>query len=216
MCANYTPVRPERLQRCFGVSVERDDWVTDAYPGHVAPIVMRAPGGLPGARTARLAVFGMIPPWSRDGRDFRRCYNARSETVADKPSFRHAWRARQWCVVPAEAFFEPRYQDGRAVRWRIASADGAPLAIAGLWEAWRSPGGEVVGSFTMLTIAAEGHPVMAAFHAPDDEKRSVVLLTPGGVDAWLAADQAQARALLVPFAPDRVCSASDPRAPRGR
>jgi len=214
MCANYMPARPERLLRDFGVSVARADWEADAYPGHVAPIVMKAPGGEPGARTARLAVFGLIPPWSRDGRDFRRCYNARSETVADKPSFRHAWHARRWCVVPAEAFFEPRYEEGRAVRWRIASADGSPLAIAGMWEAWRSPAGEVVGSFTMLTIAADGHPVMTAFHAPGDEKRSVVLLEPEAIDAWLGADQAQARALLVPFAPDRVRCVADPRAPR--
>lgn len=216
MCANYAPVRPDRLQRCFGVSVDREDWVSDAYPGHLAPILMRAPGGGPGARTARLARFGLIPPWSRDGADFRRCYNARSETVADRPSFRHAWQARQWCVVPAEAFFEPRYDDGRAVRWRIGSADDAPLAIAGMWEAWRSPAGEVVGSFTMLTIAADGHPVMAAFHAPGDEKRSVVLLAPDAVDAWLGADHARARALLVPFAPERVRCASDPRPSRRR
>jgi putative SOS response-associated peptidase YedK len=58
-------------------------------PGHVAPIIGAGPD-----RHAELAVFGLIPPWSRDGKNFRQCYNARSESVADKPSFRHAWKTR--------------------------------------------------------------------------------------------------------------------------
>jgi putative SOS response-associated peptidase YedK len=214
VCANYTPVRPERLRRSFGVEVSRDDWVAEAYPGNVAPIVC-AGGGAPDARVGRLAVFGLIPPWSRDGRDFRRCYNARSETVAEKPSFRHAWRSCQWCVVPAEDFFEPRHEAGRAVRWRVASADGSPLAIAGLWERWCSPAGQVIGSFTMLTINADGHPVMGTFHAPGDEKRSVVLLAADEIDAWLCADTGQARALLRAFEASRVRAEPAPRPPRG-
>jgi putative SOS response-associated peptidase YedK len=214
MCANYTPVGPERLRRFFGVGVSRDHWVAEAYPGHVAPIVC-AGGGDPEPRVGRLAVFGLIPPWSRDGRDARRCYNARTETVAEKPSFRHAWRARQWCVVPAEAIFEPRHEDGRAVRWRIVSADRSPLAIAGMWEAWRSPGGQMVGSFTMLTINADGHPMMGAFHAPGEEKRSVVLLAADEVDAWLGADPGQARALLRAFEGSRVRTEPAPRPPTG-
>ena len=212
MCANYAPTRPERLRRSFGVVPFREDYVEDAYPGHVAPIIVRADG----ERRAELAVFGLIPPWSRDGKNFRQCYNARTETVAEKPSFRHAWRARQWCVVPADAFYEPSYETGKAVRWRIESASGEPLAIAGIWEQWRAPGGETVTSFSMLTINADAHPVMNRFHAPGDEKRSVVLLDPARLDDWLAAGEAQARALIEPFAPLQVRTCRAPRPARGR
>jgi len=212
MCANYAPTRPERLREFFGVVPYREDYVEDAYPGHVAPMIV----GAGAERRAELAVFGLIPPWSRDGKNFRQCYNARAETVAEKPSFRHAWKARQWCVVPADAFYEPSYETGKAVRWRIEDAAGAPLAIAGIWEQWRAPGGEAVASFSMLTINADAHPVMNRFHAPGDEKRSVVLLDPRRVDAWLGASESEARALMADFAPERVRTFSAPRPPRGK
>ncbi len=212
MCANYAPTRPERLREFFGVSPYRDDYVEDAYPGHVAPVIV----GAGPDRRAQFAVFGLIPPWSRDGKNFRQCYNARSETVAEKPSFRHAWKARQWCVVPAEAFYEPSYESGKAVRWRIEDAHGDPLAIAGLWERWRAPGGETVESFTMLTINADAHPVMKRFHAPGDEKRSVVLLERARIDDWLDASEDEARALIGAFAPERVRTVSAPRPRRGK
>lgn len=211
MCANYAPTHRDRLLRFFGVAPVRDDYVDDAYPGHVGPVIRGGDDG----RRADLAVFGLIPPWSRDGKNFRSCYNARSETVADKPSFRNAWQRRQWCVIPADAFYEPRYDEGKAVRWRIAGADGRPLAIAGIWERWRSPGGEPVMSCSMLTINADGHPVMGRFHPPGDERRSVVLLEEARIDDWLGASEAQARDMLVPFDPARVTTAPDPRPPRG-
>jgi len=207
MCANYLPTRPGRLREHFGVEVFREDYVEDAYPGHVTPMIVATAG----RRHAELAVFGLIPPWSRDGRNFRQCYNARVETVAAKPSFRHAWRARQWCVVPADAFYEPSYESGEAVRWRIEGAGGEPLAIAGIWERWRAPGGETVASFSMLTVNADAHPVMRRFHAPGDEKRSVVLLEPARIDEWLAAGEDEARAMLLPFAPQRVRTVCAPR-----
>jgi putative SOS response-associated peptidase YedK len=211
MCANYAPTSAGRLRNFFGVSPPRDDYVDDAYPGHVVPVVFGEAGG----RRAELAVFGLIPPWSRDGKNFRQCYNARSETVAEKPSFRHAWKSRQWCVVPADAFYEPSYESGKAQRWRIEDANGDPLAIAGIREYWRAPGGTTVASFSMLTINADTHPVMKRFHAPGDEKRSVVLLERARIDDWLHASDAEARALLRAFAPERVRTVSAPRPKRG-
>ena len=213
MCANYTPTPPDRLRAFFDVlTAFRLDYVDDAYPGHVAPIVV----GEAGTRSAELAVFGLIPPWSRDGRNFRQCYNARSETVAEKPSFRHAWKARQWCVVPADAFYEPSYESGKAVRWRIEDANGDPLAIAGIHERWRAPSGETIASFSMLTINADAHPVMSRFHAPGDEKRSVVLLERERIDEWLNASEQEARALIRAFVPERVRTVAAPRPRRGK
>jgi len=210
MCTNYVPTRRERLSAAFGVELDRDDYVAESWPGYRAPIIRAGDSH----RTADLAVFGLIPPWSRDGKNFRHCYNARTETVNEKPSFRHAWRQRHWCVIPADAFFEPSYDTGRPVRWRIASADDSPLAIAGIWDEWRAADGQALLSFSILTINADAHPVMSRFHAPDDEKRSIVLLTPEQITPWLNASHDEACAMLTPFSPDRTSTEPAPRAPR--
>lgn len=210
MCTNYVPTRNDRLSAAFGVDFDRDDYVAEAWPGYLAPIIRASDA----RRSADLAVFGLIPPWSRDGKNFRHCYNARVETVGEKPSFRHAWKQRHWCVIPTDAFFEPSYETGKAVRWRISSADGTPLAIAGIWDQWRAADGQTVVSFSMLTINADGHPVMGRFHAPADEKRSVVLLAPDQITPWLGASHEDASRMLAAFAPEGIATAPAPRVPR--
>ena len=78
-------------------------------------------------------MFGMVPHWA-DHKLARQTYNARTETVASKPSFRSAWKRKQFCIIPTANFFEPNYETGKPVRWRIERADGGPVAIAGIWE----------------------------------------------------------------------------------
>jgi len=144
-----------------------------------------------------LARFGLIPSWARDDTIGRHTYNARSETAATKPSFRKAWRQRQFGLVLVDDFFEPDYATGRAVRWRIRRDDGEPMAIAGLWDRWTDPAsGEQVVSFAMLTINADAHPVMNRFHRTGEEKRTPVALLPSLHDPWLQASPDEAMALL--------------------
>ena len=111
-------------------------------------------------------LFGLVPFWSADLKLAKRTYNARSETAAEKPSFREAWRQGQHCIVPAASFFVPDWRSGKAVATRISRTDGQPMGIAGLWSGWMSPHGELVHSFTMLTINAETHSLMRQFHKP--------------------------------------------------
>lgn len=234
MCTNYLPTRVDRLSRHLGLApLENVSFRDEVYPGHLAPIVRyRNPmDALTGPAEIAAAVFGLIPGWSRDGRNWRHCYNARSETVADKPSFRSAWRRGQACVVYADAIYEPDYQTGRAVRWRIERADGEPLAIAAIWDAWRvraaapdqpplgPPDARALGEewllgFALLTLNADGHPVMGRFHAPGDEKRTVAMLDAQEARAWLEVDPAERTALL--HAPDAstLITRADPRPPR--
>ena len=87
---------------------------------------------------------------------------------------------------------------------RIASADGEPLGLAGLWSRWRSPQGELVHSYTMLTINADNHPLMQQFHKPGEEKRMVVVLAPQLYQAWLAAPQAKAHDFLAAWPAERL------------
>lgn len=77
--------------------------------------------------------FGLIPHWSKEATIARRTYNARSETLHQKPSCRDAWKAARHCVIPAEAIYEPDRRSGKAVSTRITRADGMPMGNAGIW-----------------------------------------------------------------------------------
>lgn len=178
MCANFRPSSREALA-AFPLPPP-DFTYGEAYPGSVVPIVTNfAP------RVWVPACFGLIPGWAKDAKIARSTYNARSETVAEKPSFRHAWKRGQLCIIPADAIFEPCYETGKAVRWRIERADGKPMGLAGLWERKLADDGRPSWSMTMLTINADNDPVFRRFHKPEDEKRSVVILPDDTWGDWL-------------------------------
>ena len=167
----------------------------ESYPGFASPIVVQS------HQTQRVAVglakFGLIPAWAKDNKIARHTYNARSETASEKPSFRSAWRNRQFGLVLCENFFEPNYESGRAVRWKIERADQQPFGIACLWDRWTDPAsGELIVSFSMLTVNADEHTVMNQFHKPGDEKRTPVIISPEYHGDWLGADLADAAALM--------------------
>jgi len=214
VCANYTPVTDRaRLQRFFGTAIETGPAAGEVWPGHAAPFVRRDPQATVHQRAAAIGLFGLVPHWAKDLTIARHTYNARSETVADKPSFRDAWRQGRRCIVPAEAFFEPNWETGRAVRWRIGRRDGAPMGLAGLWNSWRGPDGRTLLSFTMLTINADGHEVMNHFHKPGDEKRMVVILEEPDYDAWLDAPPQQVRDFLIRYPAAALLAEPAPRPP---
>jgi len=211
MCANYLPSRAERLQHQFGVAPPRQGSGKEAFPGYLAPIVRLAEDGS-GERECVTACFGLVPAWA-DLKLSRHTYNARTETVGEKPSFRAAYRKRQFCIVPAEAFFEPNYETGQAVRWKISAASGLDLGIAGIWD-WRPNGGpddQPLISFSMLTINADDHPLMQRFHKPDDEKRMIVLLEPDQYADWLQADTEEARTFFSPYPAQKLQAVPAPK-----
>lgn len=205
MCAHYQGLRqPASYLECFGVAPPSDVLRTDIWPGYESVFIRRPAEADAGdeavpPREALRGRFGLLPHWAQDAALARHTYNARAETVADKPSFRDAWRRGQHCIIPAEAIFEPDWRSGRAVATRIGRADGQPLGLAGLWSVWRSPQGERVHSFTMLTIHADAHPLMRQFHKPGEEKRMVVVLPETQYDDWLQAGPADSRDFLRPY-----------------
>jgi putative SOS response-associated peptidase YedK len=192
MCSHYQGIKErERYIKRFQVQPPADPGRIDVWPGYAASFIRRPKEADAGDeavpdREALAGLFGLIPHWSADSKITKSTYNARSETVASKPSFRDAWKNAQHCIIPVEAFFEPDWRSGKAIATRIAGTNGAPLGIAGLWSSWKSPK-DVVYSFTMLTINADGHALMCQFHKPVDEKRMVVILPPDSFDAWLRA-----------------------------
>ncbi len=214
MCSHYQAVKEqERLQRLFLVQPLADLGKPDMWPGYTGTFVRAHPLAQVGddavpAREALPGLFGLVPHWSPDTKITQYTYNARSETVASKPSFRDAWSKAQHCIIPAEAIFEPDWRSGRPVPTRIARADGEPMGIAGLWSAWKSPKGEVVHSFTMLTLNAAQHPLMRLFHKPTDEKRMVVILHNDQYDDWLNARPEHSKPLLRPYPADHLTASA--------
>jgi putative SOS response-associated peptidase YedK len=195
MCTNFSPTRQtEWAAQALGVTWPQG-LPEEVFPGQLAPVVLRS------HRQERLAAglarFGLIPTWAKDLGQGRHTYNARSETAAEKPSFRHAWQARQYALLVVDRFYEPCYDTGRAVRWSIAADNGSPLGLACLWERWEEPQtAQTVASFAMLTVNADAHPVLNRFHKPGEEKRSPVLLPLAQWQHWLSATPEQAQQMM--------------------
>lgn len=210
MCSHYDPqTDPTRLITHFGVGDLPLGLKPSLWPGYHGPFLRKhefADVGDDAVPFRELLVgsFGLIPHWSKDATIARRTYNARSETVHEKPSYRDAWKFSRHCIIPAEAIYEPDWRSGKAIATRITRADGKPMGIAGLWSAWKNPVGDVTHSYTMLTINADDHPFMRQYHKPDDEKRMVVILHEHEYDNWLQAQVADSRDFLRQFPADNL------------
>ena len=195
MCTNFSSTRnTEWVKKNLGVDLP-SAYPEEAYPGFVAPIAVQS--HKTGRVACGLARFGLIPAWAKDEKIARHTYNARSETAAEKPSFRTAWRQRQYGLVLVDHFYEPNYASGKAVRWKIGLQSGEPLGIACLWDRWTDPAsGEQVVSCAMLTVNADQHPVMRQFHKAGEEKRTPVVVAPDLHHQWLGADPVRAAELM--------------------
>ena len=221
MCTNYRPTSRELVLEYFGSNIhfaDSEDFRSEVYPGHLAPIIRKAyeEGKTQSGLECTGAVFGLIPIWSKDGKNFRHTYNARTETVFEKPSYRTPWKKRQFCVVPMDCFYEPNYETGKPVRWRIERVDKQPLLIGGIWDVWKNPHDEWVRSFSMLTINADDHAVMKQFHPPGDEKRALVMLERDQVSDWLNATTDEAVSLFNTYRAAMLTSYVDPIPPRSK
>ena len=76
----------------------------------------------------------MIPKWADSTDITKYTYNARSETVMEKPSFRDAWHKSQFALIPVQTIYEPYYQNGKSQRWGIHRKDGQPFTVAAIYE----------------------------------------------------------------------------------
>ena len=159
-----------------------------------------------------LAQFGLIPFWTEDTRFGRRTYNARSETVADKLSYRHVWKECKFGLAVMESFFEPVWENGISKRWNIRRADLQPIAVPCIWQRLTDQKTEEVTlSFSILTINADKNPMMMQFHKHETEKRSIVVLNESEYMLCLHANHTEAKKLLKPASDDFLIAESSPR-----
>lgn len=185
--------------------------------GIVAPrkpgaFIRRARDEVGYSRELAVGRWGLVPWWHKKPlSEFKlSTNNARSEELANKPTFKDAWRDGQRCIIPADWFDEPNWESGKNVWWRFRRADGEPWGLAGLWNVWKDPAtGELVESYTMLTLHANSHPLMSRMHRPDldpatkqplpferQDKRSVIPIERADVDQWLVGTVEEAQQLL--------------------
>ncbi len=136
--------------------------------------------------------WGLIPYWCADPKGGRKPINAKCETVGDLPTFREAYRKRR-CLVPVDGFFEWKAIKGRAKQpYAIAMKDGAPFAIAGIWENWKEPAsGEWIRTFSIITTDANA--LVADIH-----ERMPLILAREHYARWLG-EEADPCDLMRPF-----------------
>ena len=179
MCGRFTLRTPATdLAEIFAV---------DARPNlaaryNIAPsqdiLVVRAGSGPSPAREFAMPRWGLVPHWAKDPAIGSRMINARAESLAEKPSFRDAYRRRR-CLVAADGFYEWRKApDGGKQPYHIRLADDAPFAIAGLWESWRAVDGETLETCALITT--EANRAVAPIH-----HRMPVILPPAAYQYWL-------------------------------
>lgn len=194
MCGRFTlTVTPEQLQQAIpGLSI----------PGEMAPRYNIAPSQpvavVPndGQRKLDYYVWGLIPSWAKDPAIGSRMINARGETLAEKPSFRAAFRRRR-CLIPADGFYEWQQTPGRKTKtpFYIRMKSGEPFAFAGLWESWNAPDGSQVLSCAIITTAPNA--LMEPIH-----NRMPVILPAEAYERWLEPgeqDPARLQPLIRPY-----------------
>ena len=198
MCGRFASfLPPEAIQALFRTSNPLPNaapsW--NLAPTQDALVVRQNPET--GERHLDALRWGLIPRTAKDVKGDRtdQPINARAETVARNSLFRDAF-ARRRCLVPAGAFYEWRTTPDGKQPYAIARADGAPLALAGIWSAWTSPEtGEVVRSFAIITTAANA--AMRQLH-----NRMPVVVEEPDWPAWLEERKGDPMALLRPAASD--------------
>lgn len=207
MCNRYHPSGPDKLPGLFDKPIYGPAYAPAIGPRQDGPYMLND--------RFQVGQWGLIPshakerhPKGADGRVLM-TNNCRSETMATRDSFKGAWAAGQRCLIPADLFLEPYWGPAdepfkKTVWWAFERADGLPWMIAGLWNEWTDfKTGEVVPSYTMVTMNADDHPLMRLMHRPDpkrpatkQDKRSVVPLLEPAYDIWLNGTNEQAFAAL--------------------
>ena len=197
MCGRYSlTLPPEAVRQLFAYAEQPN------FPAryNIAPtqphLTVHADRGASKAAQAR---WGRIPGWVKEPNEFRLLINARSEGIADKPSFLAAMRHRR-CLVPADGFYEwKKMPRGPKQPFYIRPRSGGLLAFAGLWETWMDREGGEVDTAAIVTTAANA--VLRPIH-----ERMPVILPPDAWAEWLdeRVPAKEAAALLRPAADDLV------------
>ena len=157
-------------------------------PGTGIPVIRQSPEG---KRVLHLLRWGLIPHWSKDTSIGAKLNNARGETVAQKPSFRDAFKRRR-CLIPADGFYEWKPDGTYKQPYYISLKSGETMGMAGLWESWTAPDGSVLRTVCIITTGANA--LMAPIH-----DRMPVIIRPENWQDWLVEPVDQAEPLVAAY-----------------
>lgn len=195
MCGRFALyATPKQLIDYFGLDECAD--LTPAYnipPGTDIAAIRQSPEG---KRVLHLLRWGLVPHWAKDPGLGRKLNNARVESVAEKPSFRDAFKRRR-CLIPANGYFEWKTEGKAKQPYFISLQSGDLLALAGLWETWRGPDGKLLRTCCIVTTAAN------ALLAPIHDRMPLIVPQARWLD-WLAATPVDMADLVTPQAPDAL------------
>jgi putative SOS response-associated peptidase YedK len=194
MCGRFTlTIDPTSLQEAFPWAVIADDLIPryNIAPSQPVAVIPNT-----GDNTLAMYKWGLIPSWSKDPSIGDRMINARSESLAEKPSFRNPFRRRR-CMILADGFYEWKQAPGMKTKqpMYIRLQNGSPFAFAGLWELWMSPEGSEVRSCTIITT--QPNSLLEPIH-----NRMPVILPQDAYQEWLSVEDrqpTQLNGLLVPY-----------------
>lgn len=181
MCGRFTLQIPaEMLFEIFGIKEPQSFPIEPRYniaPTQQIPVVRQYADYQSRLDSLR---WGLIPTWTKDAPSGPPLINARSETVAEKPSFRQAIKYRR-CLIPASGFYEWKREGEKKTPMYIRLKNGAPMVFAGVWESWKGADGKTTDSCSILTTAAND--LMEPIH-----DRMPVILHPDNWEQWLDRD----------------------------
>lgn len=200
MCGRYALYGPKsRLRAQFDLDFdELGEELTPRYnasPFLLLPVIRQRPDG---QRVCHLLRWGLIPAWAKEESIGQRLINARGESLAEKASFRSAYRSRR-CVVPVRGFYEWKAVAGGKQPYFIHPAQGEFFGLAGLWERWTQPDGTPLDTFTIVTT--EANELLRPLH-----ERMPLILAPEEYGPWLdkATHPELVRQLVVPCPPEAL------------
>lgn len=176
MCGRYTlTADAESIQLAFKLD-DNDGWTEPRFniapTQQVAVITDRDP------KTLSLMRWGLVPSWAKDPKIGNRMINARSETAAEKPSFRTAFKRRR-CLIPADGYYEWTKKGKKKIPMYIQHAEREIFAFAGLWDGWKNLDGDWLQTCAILTTEAN-EKVRPIHH------RMTVILEPEDYELWLS------------------------------
>jgi putative SOS response-associated peptidase YedK len=149
-----------------------------------------------GERVLNEMRWGLVPRWAKDPSIGAKLINARGEGIAEKPAFKMAFERRR-CLMPADGFYEWKVVKGGKQPYLVASKDGAPLGMAGLYERWLAPDGEVLDTCTVITTDANDL-------LRDVHDRMPVIIAPEDYARWLDRSNAAVTDLIAPYPSDAI------------
>ena len=196
MCGRYRLSRRKQVVEEYFESASEVSEEEDPSPRYnIAPTqgvaTIRHSGS---SRILSMMRWGLVPSWATDIKIGNQLINGRGESVLEKPAFREAFRTRR-CLIPADGFYEWKKSGKQRQPFHFGMKDNSLFAFAGVWDRWRSPGGPMLQSCSILTTAA--NELLDGVH-----DRMPVILPRRHYETWLTAPSSETERLaelLVPF-----------------